>query len=217
MNERQRFLDACLLQAAGRLPLDEAQWLTQTLKKHPDWQSDLDSAQAMVRFSREAIAHREVSRPPVMSFDEVRARLPEAAPLQRRHPAWLAAVLNWWQRPSSMGLVLATVSAMAIGLGVQTYRIDGMSQTASGVVDDGAGYRSADAAKQASLSLRVTPDATIGQVSTLLKGRQLRVIDGPDDDQTYLVSGPEDMLPGLLEALRQESIVLSANRVVNKP
>lgn len=217
MTERQRFLDACLLQAAGRLPPDEALWLTQTLHRHPEWHGDLDSAQAMVRLSREVIAQRAAARPPVMGFDEVREQLPAATPPHPQRSVWLAAVWNWWQRPRSMGLVLATVAAMAMGLGVQTYRIEGMGQPGSAGLDHGPGYRSAQSPTLALLSLRFTPDARMDQVSALLRSRQLQVIAGPDSDQTYLVQGTEDAMPGLLEGLRNDSSVLSARRVVSKP
>jgi len=77
MDERQRFRDACLLQAAGRLPADEAAWMAQALERNPDWLEDLTAACTLVQHSREALADREEERPPILSFDEVMATLPK--------------------------------------------------------------------------------------------------------------------------------------------
>lgn len=220
MDEHQRFLDACLLHAAGRLPPDEALWLARTLQSHPDWQAELDSAHNLVRLSREVLAQQEAARAPLVGFDEVMARLPAAPTAGTASPPWLEAIVRWWQQPGAMGLVMATLSAMTIGLGIQTYRIAHMGTPRHAAVEqaeDGEGYRAGQAADTVRLAVHFMPDASVAQVSALLSSRHLRVIDGPDNSQTYLIQAPAAQADVLIQTLRAESVVMSVNRVVEAP
>lgn len=198
--------------------------MTRMLAAHPDWQDDVDAAHTLVRVSREVLAERADERPPLMTFEEVMAQRP-AAPAARptppaRYRVWLDALRRWWQQPGTLGLAVATFSALAIGLGVQTYRLDEAQHRSPDTADEGAPtptYRSAAPTGQAWIALHFQPEATIGQVSALLCAHHLQLIGGPDADQTYLVRAPEPDVATVLTALRAEGIVLSASRVVVKP
>lgn len=214
MDERTRFKEACLLHACDRLPADEAQWLTRTLAAHPDWQQDLDAARTLVQVSREVLAQRAEERPPLMRFEEVMALRPTAPPA--RHRAWLEAVQRWWQQPGTLGLAVATCSALAIGLGLQTHRLDEARESSASSATSPT-TRSAAPSGQAWISVHFQADAPIGQVSALLGAHHLQVIGGPDADQTYLLQAPEAEADAVLTALRAEAIVLSAQRVVVSP
>lgn len=211
MDERTRFQEACLLQACGRLPAEEAQWLARMLAAHPDWQQDLDAAHTLVQVSREVLAQRADEHPPLMRFEEVMALRPAAPPARQR--AWLDALLRWWQQPGTLGLAVATFSALAIGLGLQTHRLDEARQSSTPT----PATRSAAPIGQAWISVHFRADAPIGQVSALLGAHHLQVIGGPDADQTYLLQVPEAEAGTVLTALRAEDAVLSAHRVVVTP
>lgn len=219
MDERTRFQEACLLQACGRLPAEEAPWLARMLAAHPDWQQDLDAAHTLVQVSREVLAQRADEHPPLVRFEEVMALRPAAPPARQR--AWLDALLRWWQQPGTLGLAVATFSALAIGLGLQTYRLDKAQHRPADMVDEGSpptpATRSAAPAGQAWISVHFRADAPIGQVSALLGAHHLQVIGGPDADQTYLLQVPEAEAGTVLTALRAEDAVLSAHRVVVTP
>lgn len=211
MDERTRFEEACLLQACGRLPAEEAPWLARMLAAHPDWQQDLDAAHTLVQVSREVLAQRADEHPPLVRFEEVMALRPAAPPARQR--AWLDALLRWWQQPGTLGLAVATFSALAIGLGLQTYRLDEARQSSAPT----PATRSAAPTGQAWISVHFKADAPIGQVSALLGAHHLQVIGGPDADQTYLLQVSEAEAGTVLTALRAEDTVLSAHRVVATP
>lgn len=190
MDEHQRFLDACLLQAAGRLSPEEALWLARTLAAHPDWHAELESAHELVRLSREVLAQQEAARPPLVGFEELMMHLTTASAAHTSSRTWLEAIIRWWQQPGTMGLVVAASSAMAIGLGIQTYRIDSLEPTGHTPVEqaqDDEAYRAGKAPDTVRLAVHFMPDASIAQVSALLAGHHLQVIDGPDSSQTYLI------------------------------
>lgn len=231
MNERQRFQDACLLQAMGRLSADETAWLGQTLKAHPDWESDVDYANELVRQSREFITQHEAKRAPMLSFEEVMARLPVAksSPAAEKTirlptvkskagvPAMLEKFMHWWSQPSAVGLVLASITALAVGLSVQTYRVDNMRQMDSETTETptwGGTYRSGEGLDQITLAVRFTAEASLGQVSALLSTHRLQIVAGPDNDQTYLLQAPAAESSTTVTTLRGSNLVISVTRVV---
>lgn len=214
MEERQRFLDACLLQAAGRLPADESRWLARTLNDHPEWQSDFDAAHELVRLTRETLRQQEDVHAPLVRFEDVMARLPAHAQTASVWSQWRQRCLQWWQQPGTIGVVMATLSAMAIGLGVQTHRLDQRNAPQEDVDTAATNDRSAKLAEQIHLAVRFMPDASMTQVSALLMRHHMQIIGGPDDNQTYLISAPATQAESWVPELRSEPTVMSVTRVV---
>ena len=220
MDTRQRFLAACTLHACGRLPADEAQWLATVLQQHPTWQADLDQAHTLTRLTREVLHQREADRPAVMSFDEVMAQLPHAVSSHgSAAPAWLHALVAWWQRPSTMGLATAAMAALAVGLGVQTHRLNDVQDMAEPASPQAEApiYRSGTSGPSARIALHLQPDATMQQVNDLLSLHHLQIVEGPDAQQVYQVHVAANQLDRVLAALRNSPVVLSATRVTEAP
>lgn len=214
-DELQRFLDGAALLACGRVHPDEARWLAGALVEHPQWQEHVAAAEELARGVRDALAQREPDATSLPNFEEVMAGLPSTPRAREARPPSLRETLvRWWHAPGALGLATAAIAMLAIGLGVQTSRL----QRARLAMDDApVAWRGGEAEPMALLAIDFKPTSTIAQVDVLLAHAGLKIVDGPDANGTYLVRAPRERVDALLVSLRAQDVVVSVVRVVSPP
>ncbi len=115
-----------------------------------------------------------------------------------------------------MGLALAGVAVLAVGLAVQTRRLDDAGRrlvAASDTAPVGPTYRGAASEDRAALTLRLDPSMPLGDAIQLLRQQNLMVVEGPNADGVFLVLTPASGADAKTAALRQMPQVLSVQRV----
>ncbi len=229
MDDRQRFLEASALSAAGRLAPHEAVWMAGQLRLHPEWEADVRAHAGVVADLR-AAQRQDARATPSLSFEAALALLPAEAPPVRAaapapaNPGWFERLHRWWQRPSTMGLSLAVVAGLALLVALQTRRVDdaqlrlaiaAANQADRRIAEPAPGpiYRGAGPLARAPLTLRLDPAMPLGDMVRLLRQEQLVVVDGPSADGVFLVETPADGADAKVAALRRVPQVLSVQRV----
>lgn len=208
-----RFRELSFLFACGKLDEDETAWMQRMLRRHPQWEDELDADRALVAQARIGLAERYREAPPLVSLDEV---LRACAPAGRTGRQWVPDRLTDWLQQCWRAQVPAPWLAGAAAMLAVSVTLHGIVPRGDAVPGDiaagkeGAVYRGAEPAAPAGPVLKAVFDDKLGlgELRVLLAAQHLRVVRGPDEQGIVWLAVTEGDAARALAALRAQPGVL---------
>ena len=210
--EAQSFLFAC-----GKLDAAEHAWMARMIAEHPELAETALADRALVDQARAAVRARTAAHTaPLVPFEA----LPKA-PAANRQPnspaqqAWWRRLAAWWQRPAAGAWAFASIAALALVAGVQTIRLEQLSNDANAPVFRGTEGGSATAGPI--IQAVFADGVTLGELRKTLAGLNLEIVRGPDDQGLIWIIVREGEVQQALDRLKATGIVLDARIVKPRP
>jgi len=209
--EAQSFLFAC-----GKLDAVEQAWMTRMLAEHPELEETAHADRVLVEQARAAVHARAAAHiEPLVPFEA----LPKPAAVNARpQPAtqpWWQRVLDWWQRPAVGAWAFASIAALALVAGVQTLRLEQLSNDANAPVFRGTEGNSATSGPV--IQAAFADGVTLGELRKTLAALKLEIIRGPDEQGLIWITVREGEVQQALDRLKATGVVLDARIVKPRP
>lgn len=212
--EAQSFLFAC-----GKLDAQEQAWMERMIAAHPELAEAAHADRVLVEHTRAAIHARAAAHTaPLVPFEAL-PKLPAAdhATAPRPQP-WRQRLSAWWQRPAAGAWAFASIAALALVAGVQTLRLEQLSNDANAPVFRGTEGDASHSATTGPVIQAVFADGvTLGELRKTLAALKLDIVRGPDEQGLIWITVREGDAQQALDRLKATGIVLDARITRPKP
>ncbi|PWF48617.1 hypothetical protein [Massilia glaciei] len=198
-----RFRELCFLFVCNKLDDAETAWMHSMLLALPALAAEVADSEAAAAHARAGLAHSYAAAAPLLSLAEMMAAVNQGGPARLARPrAWIAQA---WRVAPSRAWAAGAAAMLALGLGVQTYRLE--------TVRVDARWRGASDSAQAGRQLLMvvfSDQLSVGQLRALLAGMNLEIAGGPDEQGVVWLAVPDGGAEQALASLRANKAVLDA-------
>lgn len=209
--EAQSFLFAC-----GKLDAAEQAWMANMIAAHPELAEAAHADRALVEHTRAAVHARAAAHTePLVPFEAL-PKL-QTAKNRQRTPAqpWWQRLAAWWQRPAAGAWAFASIAALALVAGVQTMRLEQLSNDANTPVFRGTEGGSATTGPV--IQAVFADGVTLGELRKTLAALDLEIVRGPDEQGLIWITVRRGEVQQALDRLKATGVVLDARIVKPRP